>query len=66
MYDLGNIGNSRRVARSIWDTKFRNYPIVFIAKKKKTFVKDVPSSALNHLVVEKISEHGFHQVFFSV
>ena len=47
---------------AICNTKFRNYPVVFIGKIG-TFVKDVPSSALNHLVVEKISEHGFHLVF---
>ena len=51
-YDLGNIGQSRCGTPAIWCTKFVNYPVVFIGKIVK-FVKDVPSSVLNHLVVEK-------------
>ena len=50
--------------RLIWGMKFRNYvhPVVFVGKIG-TFVKDVPSSVLNYLVVENISEHRFHRVF---
>ena len=43
-------------------TAIKNYPVVFIGNIG-TFVKYVPSSALNYEVIENISEHRFHLVF---